>query len=518
MGSTEVRKHAIKSSHLRGFSLAMTLVFAVILLLIGIVITGLTTMQSRYSLERNSDIITRQAAVAGVNKVQQVLAGLDDLNNAGTAISNLNGFLPDTGAFYCIELLTTISPNTTVENIEIESHGFFRRDASRSIYDTDNRSYEKVIRMAFTIKDPKRSISTTGSGRPMMFSDLSSNLTSHLDPLNPQYSKNQKVFQDLKTRIDAVHNTDYQYFSYYKVFVSNTDIHGNIGTDLLSMAQDFPEKTPVLLTSVRVLEQSSETDWSDQTVNVYIPEDASGALNARIRPNSIIPDNPQRIDEKKVKDYSTLEIPETKNKYTSISAPDLVISNSNPAFQIVTVIGSSSYEKIELNGNVKLKLRGGIRYVDTFIASSAGNPVILDTAGLNDPDNPAVFVINKRLELNNVHINVNENAVPSPNITSSQELKHPGCVFFYINEKYHEGTDVKYCSAVIANSECNCIFAGKADIFIGSTGSERCLIKGSVSGNTVTVTGASSATDCCKVEYRSSYAKKIPVLSTWEEL
>lgn len=511
MGSTEVRKHAIKSSHLRGFSLAMTLVFAVILLLIGIVITGLTTMQSRYSLERNSDIITRQAAVAGVNKVQQVLAGLDDLNNAGTAISNLNGFLPDTGAFYCIKLLTPVSTSTTVDNIEIESHGFFRRDASRSIYDTDNRSYEKVIRMAFTIKDSKQAISTTGDGRPMKFSDLGS----YLDSSN---TANKTVFQDLKARIDAVHNTNYQYFSYYKVFVSNTDIHGNIGTELLPMALDFADKTPVLLTSIRVLKQSSETDWSNQTVNVHVPMDASGALNAKIIPNGIIPDNPQRIDEKKVKDYSTLEIPETKNKYTDISDEDLVISDNNPSFHSETVIGSSSYERIELNGNVTLKLRGGIRYVDTFIASSAGDPVILDADALNDPDNPAVFVINKRLELNNVHINVKENAVPNPNITSSQELKHPSCVFFYINDKYDEGALTKYCSAVIANSECNCIFAGKADVFVGSTGSERCLIKGSVTGNTVTVTGASNATDCCKVEYRSGYAKKIPVLNTWEEL
>ncbi|MGV8125115.1 MAG: hypothetical protein AB2L14_35665 [Candidatus Xenobiia bacterium LiM19] len=511
MGSTGIRKHAIKSSHLRGFSLAMTLVFAVILLLIGIVITGLTTMQSRYSLERNSDIITRQAAVAGVNKVQQVLAGLDELNNAGTAVDNLNGFLPDTGAFYCIKLLTPIISENIVKNIEIESHGFFRRDASRSIYDTDNRSYEKVIRMAFIIKDPMRAISATGKDRPMKFS----NLGSYLDSAN---TANKTVFQDLKARINAVHSLNYQTFSYYKVFVSNTDIHGNIGTDLLPELEILPEQTPVLLTSVRVLKQSSETDWSNQTVNVHVPEDASGALNAKIIPNGIIPDPQQTIKEKKVKDYITLKIPETKNKYPKISNPDLIINNSDPACHIVTAVGSSSYEKIELNGNVTLKLRGGIRYVDTFIASATSEPVILDAADLNDPDNPAVFVIKKRLELNNVHINVKENAAPNPNITSSQELKHPSCIFFYINEKYTEGIDTKYCSAVITNSECNCTFAGKADVFIGSTGSERCLIKGSVTGNTVTVTGASSAADCCKVEYRSSYAKKIPVLNTWEEL
>jgi|GEM_PF-1933919 len=511
MSSTKVWQHAIRFSRLRGFSLAMTLVFTVILLLIGIVITGLTTMQSRYSLERNSDITTRQAAVAGVNKVQQVLARLDDLNAAGTAVGNLNGFLPDTGAFYCIRLLTPINSNTIVENIEIESHGFFRRDASRSIFDTANRSFEKVIRMAFIIKDPRRAISTDGNGRPVNFGGLDS----YLDSSN---TENKTVFQSLKTRITAVRNSYHPDFSYYKVFVSNTDIHGNIGTDLLPETDNYPEQTPVLLTSVRVLKQSSETDWSKQTVNVHIPANKSGLLNAKIIPNSINPDNPQTVNEKKMKDYSTLEIPETKSKHTQISDTDLIINHSDPAFHYVTGIGNSSYERIELNGNVTLKLRGGIRYVDTFIASSTGSPVILDSSLLNDPENPAVFVINKRLELNNVHINVNSNAAPDPDITSSQELKHPSCIFFYINEKFTEGGMTRYCSAVIANSECNCTFAGKADVFIGSTGSKRCLIKGSVTGNTVTVAGAGSATDCCKVEYRYGYARRIPVLSTWEEL
>ncbi len=487
MGSNAIRKYAIKPLNGRGFSLAMTLVFTVILLLIGIVITGLTTMQSRYSLERNSDIITRQAAIAGVNVVQKKLMDLEEWStgNVESAVKDIYGALPGTEVAYFIEY-NTVSGASSDKVCQVTSHGFFRREPAKSfleapLSDPKNRLWDKRIRMNFTVVDTERAITATTQDRPM---DVGKLAAYSLDP----------TFQN---RVAAMLAKPNPAFSYYTVLVGNTDIYGNVGTDILGGSTDG---TPVLLDSVRVLEKSSETDWSNQTISIPYPREKGRP--PKVRRFDSNPEH-QRVVTVPVKDYSTMECPEANGAYTyidelNIDANDPIESNR------VGYITNRHYGTITLKGDTTLFLNGGVHEVDTLSANGGLSPFIFSTEHVTNPKNPAVFIVKKKLELNNVQINAS---------TAPPEARPSSSVIFYINDKYFEGYAYKYCSTVISNSRCNCIFAGNSDVFINSS-----IIKGSVTGNTVTVVGTSPTPDSCKVEYRSDSPEKVLVLTSWEEL
>jgi len=66
--------------HRKGIALTSTLLLIIVFLLIGVSVVGLTTMQSRYSMKAGFDARTREAALAGVRVLQDVLSGVDDWN------------------------------------------------------------------------------------------------------------------------------------------------------------------------------------------------------------------------------------------------------------------------------------------------------------------------------------------------------------------------------------------------------------------------------------------------------
>lgn len=74
----------MKRSLFRGIALPTVLILLAIIMLMGISVTGLTTMQSRYSLKRNSEIIAKQAALAGINEALYLL----DKNQEWSDVSN----------------------------------------------------------------------------------------------------------------------------------------------------------------------------------------------------------------------------------------------------------------------------------------------------------------------------------------------------------------------------------------------------------------------------------------------
>jgi Tfp pilus assembly protein PilX len=64
----------------KGIALTSTLLLIIVFLLIGVSVVGLTTMQSRYSMKAGFDARTREAALAGVRVLQDVLSDIDDWN------------------------------------------------------------------------------------------------------------------------------------------------------------------------------------------------------------------------------------------------------------------------------------------------------------------------------------------------------------------------------------------------------------------------------------------------------
>lgn len=495
---TEIRKRAITSSHLRGFSLAMTLVFAVILLLIGIVITGLTTMQSRYSLERNSDIITRQAAVAGVNMVQKKLMDLEEWTpgNIQSAVKDIYGQLPDTGAAYFIDYNTV--PGTNSDRVcQITSHGFFRREPAKSftqapLSDPNNRLWDKRIRMNFCLIDAGRAITATGKSRPMPWGDLASEFS-----LSPRFNERLAA---AKAKFDPS-------ITSYTVFVGNSDIYGELGTDIINSTA-FTNDIPVLINNFNVL-TNQEATANNQNITVQYPESA-GKIPAIFRFDY----EPEDLGIKKrdVEDYSIMETPVTKYPpiNPNVPNPQLTIPDTNGISQF---IGPYNYKSITLNAGATLKLRNNVREVETFEAvGTEAQPCILNTesVSLDKEKEPAVFLVTKKLVLDHVSVNP---------VEAGKDAKPPSSVIFYINENYEdEFGHTQCCTAKITNSQCNCIFTGNADVFVGCDGSNLLKINGYVTGNTVTVIGASTEPDCCKIIYHSDNTKKSLVLGSWEEL
>jgi len=492
MGNNKARAQAISSFHRSGFSLAMTLVFAVILLLIGIVITGLTTMQSRYSYERNTDIITRQAAVAGMNVVQKTLTDLTDWSTAKDAVHKKEGCMADTGAWYYIECIAAPDPNDEDQTIEIISHGCFRaKDGNLS--DPKARLHDRRIRMIFGLKNPMMAISATGTSRPVKFDEINN----YDLPIEPD---------GLIARVNTLHS-DSKYFSeyeYYNVLIDNTDVHGEIGTALLNDPMQFTKNTPVLLASVRMLDMQSAT-MSNQTVKVKYPDNQQGLeLNTKLIPNGL--DLTQSVRRSPVPELCELDEPK-QDPPLSYSSDDLILDPAGSPPTTNGGIQKCNYVNIGLYGNVALGLRNGINEVDNFIAIGDGSdqPRIIPSHG---PDDVMVIIVKKKLKLINVRINSLKKGENGPKAPA-------GNIVFHMMESYYEGLDKKYTTAYISDSQCNCTISGKADIFVNSS-----LIQGSLTGNTVTVTGTDAAADACKVEFRppKSKSQNTLVLTSWEEL
>ena len=494
MRNVEARAKTIRSFHRSGFSMAMTLIFAVILLLIGIVITGLTTMQSRYSYERNNDIITRQAAVAGVNVVQKALTDLTDWSTAKSAVHKKEGCLADTGAWYYIECITPPDPNDEDQTIEIISHGCFKAK-NGDLSAPEARINDKKIRMVFGMKNPMMAISATGTNRPIRFSDIGSyDLPDELD--------------GLVNRVNTLHS-DSKYFSdhdYYNVLIDNTDVHGEIGTALLKDPIQFPKNTPVLIASVRMLDMQSAT-MNNQTVKVMYPTNQQGLeLSTKIIANGLDP--AQSIKRKPVPEMGEQDSPEQDPRLPD-SPGDLILDSAGSPPLTSGNISKCNYVNIGLYGNVVLGLRNGINEVDNFIAVGDGEnqPRIKPSHGTEDV---MVIIVKKKLELINVRMNAPKKEDPDPRT-------QPGNIVFHMKESYTDtdGFTTKHTTACITDSQCNFTISGKADVFVNSS-----LIQGSLTGNTVTVTGTSNAPDSCKVEFRppKSKSQKALILKSWEEL
>jgi hypothetical protein len=66
-----------------GMALVTILVFSVILMFVGISVVALATGNSRYSTKRNNELLTRQAALAGINEMKSVLSEAPDLTPGG---------------------------------------------------------------------------------------------------------------------------------------------------------------------------------------------------------------------------------------------------------------------------------------------------------------------------------------------------------------------------------------------------------------------------------------------------
>jgi len=65
----------------RGIALAAIFMVIIIAVVLAVTVVGVTTSQIRYSLKRNCEIATRQAAISGVNDAKYLINGLRDWNS-----------------------------------------------------------------------------------------------------------------------------------------------------------------------------------------------------------------------------------------------------------------------------------------------------------------------------------------------------------------------------------------------------------------------------------------------------
>lgn len=150
----------------RGMALIIVMIIMMIIFLLAISLVGITTSQARYSLKRNAEILTKEAAQAGLNEMQYHL-GLYETwpdtyqqlaNDIRTSVANqYNGtvspgpqygferFVDETGCYYSAEILPDDYTNT---RCTVRCRGYLKDSAG-------NPEREKRLKAVFTRQNNK---------------------------------------------------------------------------------------------------------------------------------------------------------------------------------------------------------------------------------------------------------------------------------------------------------------------------------------------------------------------------
>jgi hypothetical protein len=180
-----------------GIALISVVLVMLILVMLATAVTGITTMQGRYSLKRSNEIITRQAALAGLNECSSIFSREEALSNPLDVLTSsivvnsvpvpsvptysvhltsppiFNGVMltyeksfPQDGCFYSVQATPDI-PNRTCHVI---SRGYFKDQKG-------NLLWPKTISTTFKVGDKESAINFFGGGGTFTGSKINGKIT-----------------------------------------------------------------------------------------------------------------------------------------------------------------------------------------------------------------------------------------------------------------------------------------------------------------------------------------------------
>ncbi|MDQ7822570.1 MAG: hypothetical protein RDV48_07210 [Candidatus Eremiobacteraeota bacterium] len=223
----------------RGIALILVLVVLIVVVIFSVALIGLSTMQSRYSLRRGNEVITRQSAQAGIQEAYLILRDIYDWGKIEAAMTMEEkedrenkhddddggghghrdfSVVPDGGSIPPLLINDSYFPQngtyftTTVDATDffscaVTSTGYFKRNNSLGD-DPSNRLWEKAIKVIFNKNAFKYALNS------MISSELYT-----VPDLKPYYSvMNTEIYDLYAPGVSA-----------YSIAISKSKFYGTLG-------------------------------------------------------------------------------------------------------------------------------------------------------------------------------------------------------------------------------------------------------------------------------------------------